>query len=175
MKQLTAQRLRTDLVAARGEFHAALDALSDADWRGPSRNPGWTNGEVLFHAFLGFRLTWVLIPFVRLWGRLPAGGSRRFARGLNGTTGPFNALNAFAARLGARLYSRKRLGRAYDGAHRALLRRLATIPEVEWQRGMHYPTRWDPLFSDFMTLEQTVAMPIAHLRFHLGQVAGTRK
>jgi hypothetical protein len=36
---------------------------------------------------------------------------------------------------------------------------------------MYYPTRWDALFGDFMTLEETIAMPITHLRFHRHQIS----
>ncbi len=172
MDQIATQRsLCSDLEAARREFHLALESLSEAGWRKRSTNANWTNGEVLFHTFLAFKLMRVLVPIVRFWGRLPDRYSRRFARILNGTTGPFNALNAFAAHIGARIYTRKRIGRAYDDVHRRLVRRLEAIPDNEWQRGMYYPTRWDALFSEYMTLEQTFAMPVTHLRFHLRQVS----
>jgi hypothetical protein len=166
----TKRRIRSDLDAAQQAFHGVLDALSDAEWRRQSRNVGWTNGEVMVHTFLAFKLLLALVPIVRFWGRLPARYSQRFAQALNCVTGPFNAINALGTRAGARIYTRKRLGCAFDNVRRALIRRLERMPDGAWQRGMHYPTRWDPLFTDYMTVEQTFAMPIAHLRFHLGQV-----
>src|SRR6266851_4740458 len=114
----TASAIRSDLAAARREFHAVLDSLSDADWRKRSKNAGWTNGEIVFHSFLAFQLISVLVPLVRLWGRFPDRYSWRFARLLNGLTSPFNRVNAFAARLGARLFTRRRIGRQYDQVYR---------------------------------------------------------
>ena len=34
-----------------------------------------------------------------------------------------------------------------------LQRRLARESDDSFRRGMHYPTRWDPFFDDYMTLE----------------------
>ncbi len=76
--------LRADLVAAHASFHALLDALTDADLRRPSRNPGWTNGEVLWHMVFGFVILAALAPLVRFWGRLPRRYAKRIARVLNG-------------------------------------------------------------------------------------------
>jgi hypothetical protein len=43
-----------DLEAARGEFHALVASISEQAWTEPSQNPGWTNGQLLFHVLLGF-------------------------------------------------------------------------------------------------------------------------
>jgi len=51
-------RLRADLDAAHREFHAMASILSARAWAVPSRNPAWTNGQLLFHVLLGF----VLVP-----------------------------------------------------------------------------------------------------------------
>src|SRR5262249_51767 len=68
-----------DSLAARAEFHTLLASLSDDDWRRRSRNPGWNNGEILFHMALGFFLLPTLLPMLRLLGRLPRGATRPFA------------------------------------------------------------------------------------------------
>jgi uncharacterized protein (TIGR03083 family) len=167
----TAPHVRAELEAARHEFHALLASLADADWRRPSHNPGWTNREVVAHIFLGFQLLPVLVPLVRLWGRLPAGSSRHFARGLNALTGPFNQLNAIGARVGAHRSTRGDLGRRYDRLHRRLVRAVDAMPEADWQRGMYYPTRWDALFGAYLTVADTFAMPVRHLHFHQHQLA----
>jgi hypothetical protein len=41
-------RLRSDLEAARGEFHEMVASISAQGWTEPSQNPSWTNGQVLF-------------------------------------------------------------------------------------------------------------------------------
>ena len=80
----------TELATTRAAFHALLEPLSDVDLRKPSCNPGWTNGEILFHMTFGFILILTLVPMVRLWGRLPERSSYGFARLLNSMTGFFN-------------------------------------------------------------------------------------
>jgi len=36
--------------------------------------------------------------------------------------------------------------------------------------GMHYPVRWGPFFTDFMTLEDMYHFPTKHLDFHARQL-----
>jgi hypothetical protein len=170
-RETTRITVRSELAEARREFHAALASLSEAGWRRQSKNAGWTNGEICFHMFLAFQLIPVLAPLVRLGGKLPKQYSKRYASLLNGLTGPFNRVNAFGARAGARLFTRQRIWRQYDRSYRAIVRMVESVPENEWQAGMYYPTEWDALFSDYMTLEQTFLMPVNHMRFHVGQLS----
>jgi DinB superfamily len=165
------QVILAELVAARAEYQRLLGSLSDADWRRRSSNPGWTNGEILFHMALGFFLLPTLLPMIRLLGRLPKGATRPFAALLNLATGPFNWVNALGPRLGARLFRRRSLGKTYDWVMRRVLRTVRTVHDDEWQRGMHYPTNWDALFRDYMTLEHLLRYPIAHMRFHADQLS----
>jgi hypothetical protein len=167
--------LRADLAASHATFHALLDTLSDADLRAPSRNPGWTNGEVLWHMVFGFVILAALAPLVHVWGRLPRRYSMRFARLLNALTGPFNQVNAWGARGGARVYTRRRIAPKFDRAYAAILRLVDTASAEDWARGMHYPTRWDALFHDYMTLEDLCHYPVAHFAFHLDQLAPPRR
>lgn len=167
--------LRAELAAAHAAFHARLAAFTDADLRRPSRNPGWTNGEVLWHIAFGFVILAALAPLIRCWGHLPRRYSRWFARLLNRGTDLFNRVNALGARGGARLYTRRRIGPRFDRAYAAVLRLVDTASDDDWARGMHYPTRWDALFRDYMTLEDLCCYPIAHCTFHLDQLAPPRR
>jgi hypothetical protein len=169
--QETRLAIRRELDSARTGFHALLDSLSEADWRRQSLNPGWTNGEILAHMTFGFMITGVLMPMARLWGRLPKGSSRWFAWLLNAGTRPFNWINALGARGQGRFFTYRRIGRLFDRACSALWRQAGSIHQDEWERGMHYPTRWDANFSDFMTLEKLFHYPVVHFNFHLGQIA----
>jgi hypothetical protein len=36
---------------------------------------------------------------------------------------------------------------------------------------MYFPHKWDPNFKEFMTLEDQFRYPVAHFKFHLGQIA----
>jgi DinB superfamily len=171
---LSAERrrlLRDELERARADFHQMRASLSDHDWRAPSQNPGWTNGEVMFHVTLGFIIVSKLAPMLRLWSRLPTGFSLLFAGSLNVLTPVFNMINAVGARAGAKIYSRKRIGRQFDSAHASILAILTQVPDEELSAGMYYPIRWDALFFDYMTLTDVVSYPIKHFRFHAQQLS----
>jgi hypothetical protein len=162
--------IRQELDTARAEFHTLLTALSEDDFQRQSLNAGWTNGEIVAHMTFGFIILNVLLPLARLWGRLPKGSSKWFARLLNLFTGPFNWFNALGARGQGKAFTRQRIGRIYDRAYFSLLGKLNSIKDYEWERGMYYPTLWDSNFSEFMTLEKLFHYPVIHFNFHLKQI-----
>lgn len=159
------------LNAARAEFHKLLDSLSEQDFQRQSLNPGWTNGEILAHMTFGFIIINVLLPLARIWGRLPKGSSKWFAWLLNMFTGLFNWLNAFGARGQGKVFTHQRIGKIFDGVYFSLLKKFNSIKDDEWERGMYYPTKWDPNFDEFMTLEKLFYYPVTHFNFHLTQIA----
>jgi len=171
MRVPTKDVLRAEFEATRLTFHSLLASLTADDLRRRSHNPGWTNGELLFHMTLEFLSIPALGRLIRVLGRLPPRYSHALARLLNSFTSSFNRINALIPRLGGKVYTRKRLGALYDRIHRRIVRQLDTIPDNEWQLGMHYPTKWEPLFSDYMTLEEFFYYPIKHFNFHLRQLA----
>jgi hypothetical protein len=169
--QETKAAIRAELESSRQAFHALLDSFREEDLRRRSLNPGWTNGEILAHMTFGFLITNALLPMARLWGQLPKGSSRWFARMLNAMTRPFNWINALGARGQGRVFTYRRVGGLFDRAVDSLLKKAAAVPEDEWARGMYYPIRWDSNFSEFMTLEKLFHYPVIHFNFHLGQIA----
>ncbi len=162
--------LRAELESARRNFHILLDSLSEADLQTKSRNPGWTNGEILAHMTFGFIILNALLPMVRFWGRLPGWSSKPFASLLNAFTGPFNWINALGARLQGRVFTYRRIGRVYDRAYFSLVKQLEHIRDGEWGHGMYYPTRWDSDFSVFMTISDLFQYPVRHFNFHRAQI-----
>jgi uncharacterized damage-inducible protein DinB len=165
------QVMADELAAARAEFHALLDSLSEEDFRRQSLNQGWTNGEILAHMTFGFIIVNVLLPLARIWGRLPKGSSKWFAWTLNAVTRPFNVINEYGARGQGKVFTSARIGRIFDRACLALLNKAASIRSDEWAHGMYYPTRWDPNFEEFMTLEHLFRYPVVHFRFHRKQIS----
>lgn len=163
--------IQAEFESTRAVFHALLDSLSENDLHRQSRNPGWTNGEILAHMTFGFIVLNALLPMTRLWGRLPTWTSKLFAGLLNAFTVPFNWINALGARLQARVFTYRRIGAVYDWVYFSLMKQIRSIKEEEWERGMHYPTRWDSNFSDFMTIEKLFHYPVIHFHFHLDQIA----
>jgi hypothetical protein len=164
--------IRLELTAAQATFHALLDGLSEEVLQRPSNNPAWTNKQMLFHMALGFFLLPSLIPLVRVFGRLPPSVSKAFALLLNVSTVPFNWMNALGPRMGARVFTRTALSKVFDWVIGRIIRRLNAIPEHELQRGMYFPYKWDPLFQEYMRLQDTLRFPIQHFNAHLQHIAG---
>jgi hypothetical protein len=165
------QAIFKEMETTRAKFHSLLDSLSDEDFQKQSLNPGWTNGEILAHMTFGFIVINVLLPMARLWGRLPRGSSKWFAWLLNALTGPFNWFNALGARGQGRVFTHQPIGKIFDRAYFSLLKKIDSIKENEWERGMYYPTKWDSNFDEFMTLEKLFHYPIIHFNFHLTQIS----
>jgi hypothetical protein len=163
--------IHRELEATRPRFHRLLDSLSEQDFHKQSLNPGWTNGEILAHMTFGFIIINVLLPLARLWGRLPKGSSKWFAGVLNTFTKPFNWMNALGARGQGKVFSRQRIGNIFDRAYFALLKKIDSVHDSEWARGMYYPTKWDSNFDEFMTLEKLFHYPVVHFNFHLNQIS----
>ena len=163
-------QLRADLELARQDFHKLVDSVPDQAWTQPSHNPGWTNGQILFHILLGFILVRPLASLLILFGQLPDICSKVFAWMLNLATPLFNRINVIGPRIGARLLGRAGIIRKFDQVYYALLTRLDRLHPRHWIMTMRYPTRWDPRFRTNMHLEDLFRYPIAHLRHHRTQV-----
>jgi hypothetical protein len=166
----TRSAIRFRLDQARTDFHELLGSLSDEDLKRQSKNEGWTNGEILFHIMFAFLLILTLVPMIRFWSRLPKRYSKVFANILNFSTVPFNWINGFAPRVGAKVFTRSRFDRMFDKVYARLIKLLVSVKDNEWNSGMYYPDKWEPLFDEFMTLERLFYYPIRHLEFHIGQI-----
>ena len=165
------EEILAQLASARDSFHSLLDSLSEQDFQKQSLNPGWTNGEIIAHITFGFLVIDVLVPMARVWGRLPRGSSKWFAWLLNALTGPFNWINALGARGQGKVFTHQRIGNIYDRVYFSLIKKANSIKEDEWEHGMYYPSKWDPNFDEFMTLEKLFHYPVKHFNFHLTQIA----
>jgi hypothetical protein len=155
---------------ARARFHQLLDQASDADLARPSRGTRWTNQQLLFHMLLGYLILRALRNLVRLFGRLPDGVGRVWARLLDSATTPFDLANYAGSYLGGTVLGPRAQVALFDRVIAALHRRLDAETDTELARGMHYPTRWDPFFGDFMTLADLYRFPTQHFDFHARQL-----
>lgn len=159
-----------ELEDARATFHQLLATAGDADLRRPSNGTKWTNKQLLFHMLLGYLILRALSVLVRMFGRLPDGVSRTYARLLNSATKPFDAVNYVGSRLGGNALSIRRMGLMFDRVIAKLHRRLDAETDTNLARGMHYPIRWDPFFRDYMTLADVYRFPTQHFEFHRHQL-----
>lgn len=162
--------VRGELERARATFHDLLDGATDVDLHEPSAGTRWTNGQLLFHMLFGYLIVRALLVLVRGFARLPAGISRRFAGLLDSLTGPFDVVNYYGSRVGARLVGRRRMGAMVDRVIASLHRQLSAESDAALARGMHFPRRWDPFFMDFMTLADVYRYPTQHFDFHRHQL-----
>ena len=162
--------VHAEFARARATFHELLAGASPAALRRPSNGTGWTNRQLLFHMLLGYLIMRALLVLVRVFGRLPPGVSRGYARLLNAATRPFDAVNYVGSALGGTVLTPRRMGIMFDRVIASLDRRLDAETEPNLARGMHFPTRWDPFFRDFMTLADVYRFPTQHFDFHHRQL-----
>ena len=163
--------LANELERARAQFHRLLASAHEHDtWSRPSRGTRWTNEQLLFHMVFGYMIVQRLLILVRVFGHLPEAVSRAFADMLNAATAPFNAINYYGSCAAARVYNRRRMGRKLDRVVASLQRTLERERERNFRQGMHYPTRWDPFFRDYMTLEDIYRYPGQHFDYHQRQL-----
>ncbi|CRK55330.1 hypothetical protein [Alloactinosynnema sp. L-07] len=162
--------VHAELEQARAGFHQLLDSASEQDLHRPSNGTRWTNEQLLFHMLLGYLIMRALLLLMRAFARLPAGAGRAFARLLNAATAPFDVVNYAASRLGGTVLGRERMAGMFDRVIAKTHRRLDAETEADLARGMHYPTRWDPFFQDFMTRADLYRFPTQHFHFHRQQL-----
>jgi len=162
--------VHAELDRARAAFHQLLDGATEEELRRPSNGTRWTNRQLLFHMLLGYLILRALLTLVRVFDRLPAGVSRAYAQLLNRATRPFDAVNYAGSALGGTLLTPRRMGAMFDRVIEALHRRLDTETDGDLARGMHYPTRWDPFFREYMTLADVYRFPTRHFDFHRRQL-----
>jgi hypothetical protein len=148
------EQFRSELEATRQAFHKLLDEINVEDLNKPSLNPAWTIAEMLYHMSLAPR-------------NLPS--DVRLIRHLNWVPklppGPFNRLNIYFTRRGARNSTKQSLADAYEEAHSRTLKALESVKDDEWGFGVDYPD-WDPLLGSFVTLERLFHYIKLHFESH---------
>lgn len=145
------QAIHAELERAGAEFAALVDRAGPGDLRRPTDGTRWTNQQLLLHMLFGYLIVRTLLGLVRMFGRLPDSCSRVFAAGLNAGTRPFHAVN-YLVRGGALVFRGPRLVAKFDRVIASLHRRLDAETDAALGRVMQFPTRWDPFFTDRMSL-----------------------
>ncbi len=158
---------------ARQDFHDLLSRVSGADLRRRSRGTRWTNQQLLFHMLFGYLVVRALLILVRAFGHMPGGASKAFARLLDSGRKPFHAINYLGSCAGALIIPSARMPGVFDRVTGALRRHLSRESDAALGRGMHFPTRWDPYFTDYMSLADVYRYPAVHFRHHRQQLTLT--
>jgi hypothetical protein len=164
------QPVHDELERVRADFRQLVESADDDALRRPTDGTRWNNRQLLFHMLLGYLIIRALLRLVRVFGRLPRGVSRGYARLLNAATRPFDEINYLGSYAGGRTVSPGRMVVMFDRVVDKLHRRLDAETDADLARGMHYPTRWDPFFEDYMTLADVYHFPTQHYDFHRRQL-----
>jgi hypothetical protein len=165
------EEIQSDLERARVQFHRLLaEAEQRSAWGKPTRGTRWTNEQLLFHMVFGYMILQRLLVLVRVFSWLPDAAGRTFARALNTAATPFDVINYYGSCAAARTYNRRRMGAKMDRVIAALQRKLAGERDDALHCGMHFPIRWDPFFTEYMTLQDVYRYPGQHFDFHERQL-----
>ncbi len=159
-----------EMELARLDFRRLVSGATRADLRRPSDGTRWTNQQLLFHMLFGYLIVRALLVLVRVFGLLPDGAGKAFARLLDSAHRPFDLINYLGSCAGARIIPPRRMTWMLDRVIAALQQRLQRETSAALRRGMHYPVTWDPFFAGYMTLADTYHYPTQHFRFHQRQL-----
>ena len=165
---------QSDIIAgmerARDDFRHLIDNATTAELRSATNGTRWTNEQLLFHMLFGYLLVHNLLILVRTFAHLPRPLSKAFAATLNAATRPFHVVNYLVSLGGARVLGPSGMERLMDAVIGRLQRSLMSASENSLNRGMHFPTGWDPYFDDFMTLREVYYYPTQHYDHHRRQL-----
>jgi len=159
-----------ELADAPAAYRALLNAATPQVLRRRTNGTRWTNREMLFHLLLGYLLVRNLRPLVWIMSRLPRPLQQGFAATLNACARPFHVMNYIASVIGGRGATLRRLDAMFTNVTTTLGRRLAQATEADLQRTMAFPARWDPFFTDRMSLLDIYHYPTQHYQFHRAQL-----
>jgi uncharacterized protein YndB with AHSA1/START domain len=162
--------VRAEMESVRLDFHQLIGDATPAELRHPTDGTRWTNQQLLFHMLFGYLIVRALLVLVRVFGLLPDGASKAFARLLDSAHRPFDLINYLGSCAGAWVISPMRMTRMLDRVIAALQQHLQRETSPALRHGMHYPTTWDPFFADYMTLADIYHYPTQHFRFHQRQL-----
>lgn len=171
MSELTKQTIFDELMAAQATFRRLVSDMTPDDLGRRTHGTRWTNREMLFHMLLGYFVVRTLLPLVKAFGHLPRPVSRGFAATLNAGTRPFHPINYFGSWAGGHLLSPRFMQRRFDRVCDKLASRLARESDRVLDKGMCFPTGWDPFFKPYMTLREVYHYPTQHFEFHRRQLA----
>jgi hypothetical protein len=167
---VSGHEIRAGMERARATFHQLLADASDEDMHRASRGTRWTNEQLLFHMLFGYLIARALRRLVRGFGLLPDRVSRGYAWLLNAASRPFHTISYWGSRYGVLVFGRGRMGRKMDQVIDSLERHLDQETDSALARRMHFPIRWDPFFTEAMTLADVYHYATQHFDFHCQQL-----
>src|SRR5262249_6673243 len=86
------QAVHDELDRVRADSRRLLSQATPASLAQRTNGTKWTNEQLLFHMLFGYLITRALLVLMAIFGRLPSGFSRAYARLLNAATTPFDLI-----------------------------------------------------------------------------------
>jgi DinB family protein len=163
-------QIRAELERVRDDYRQLIETATVGELRRPTDGTKWTNEQLLFHMLFGYLLVRNLRLLHWTFSRLPDGASRSFAALLDACTRPFHVVNYVGSLFGARAVGYQGMERLMGRVLDSLETSLARQSEPALDRGMHFPTGWDPYFTDVMTLRDLYHYPTQHYDHHRRQL-----
>src|SRR5215813_13257245 len=168
--ELNRDQVHKELLAAPSSYRRLIDAATPARLRQRTDGTRWTNQAMLFHLLLGYLIVHSLLPLVSLLSRLPPWVGRGFAAMLDATARPFHMMNYVGSVLGGHTLHLPRMARMFDRACAALARRLDRSTDADLACSLPFPKRWDPFFTDHMSLLDLYHYALQHFEYHRRQL-----
>ncbi len=169
-ESLSRQEISDEMERARVSFRNLLAGPTPNELRRTSDGTKWTNEQLLFHMLFGYLIVRALLVLVKVFGRLPDGVSRWYSGLLDSANAPFHVINYWGSRVGVRVFGHARMGHKLDQVITALQHHLRAETDEALTRTMHFPTRWDPFFTDVMTVADVYHYATQHFDFHRSQL-----
>jgi hypothetical protein len=167
---LSRMTVHEEMAQAAATLRELVSGASSADLRRGSDGTRWTNEQLLFHMVFGYMIVQVLLPLMRMFSRMPDRFSRAFARVLNAGTRPFHVVNYLGSCGGALVFRGPRLTAKLDKTVQSLHRRLDQETDEALASRTHFPARWDPFFTETMSLLEVYRYGTQHFDFHRRQL-----
>lgn len=167
------QTVHDELDRVQADFRRLLAQATPVSLARRTNGTRWTNEQLLFHMLLGYLIMRALLIVMAVFGRLPCGVSRAYAGLLNAMTRPFDLINYLGPCAAVHICSHQRMAAKLDRVLAALHCSIDTATPEDLARGMHYPARWDPFFTGYMTLADLYRYPTRHYDFHRRQLTLT--
>jgi len=165
------QSIHAEVERVRQTFARHVREMSAQDLRQISNGTRWTNQQLLFHMLFGFMLVRTLLWMVEALGHLPRSSTKPLAAFLNFLTPPFHWVNYMGSVGGGTIFSPQRMQRRLQRVTAKLERDVDKQSQSSLERGMYYPTRWDPYFKGYMTLADIYHYPTQHFDHHDSQLS----
>jgi hypothetical protein len=162
--------IREELLAAAAHFRRLCETAGPQRLELRTEGTRWTNREMLFHLLIGYLVVRTLLPLVWLLTRMPLAVRRGFAATLNAGARPFHLVNYLGSVGGGHVLSLPRTASLFDRTCRRLADRLAHASDADLARTTPFPARWDPFFTDRMSLLDIYHYPWQHFAFHEQQL-----